>query len=111
MPLTEFMRAGVPAVAPDHSAMRDYIDDTNAFVVRSSREPASWPEDTSHALRTFRWRIDWDSLRQAFVDARLCAMQDPSRYRRLSRTAARFMAQHFGSSAAIHGLRQFLRAP
>jgi glycosyltransferase involved in cell wall biosynthesis len=109
MPLMEFMRAGVPAVAPDHSAMRDYIDDTNAYVVRSSREPASWPEDTSHALRTFRWRIDWDSLRQAFIDARLCAMQDPSRYRRLSRTAARFMAQHFGSSAAIHGLRQFLR--
>lgn len=109
LPLMEFMRAGVPAVAPDHSAMRDYIDADDAFVVRSSREPAGWPEDASHALRTFRWRIDWDSLRQAFIDARECAMRDPARYRRLSGVAARRMARGFGPAATFRRLQQFLQ--
>jgi len=108
LPLMEFMRAGVPAVAPDHSAMRDYVNPGNTFVVRSAREPASWPEDESHALRTFRWRIDWDALRQAFLEADACARECPAHYRRLSRAAARDIARDFSVEPTVDALRRAL---
>ncbi|PNA31995.1 glycosyltransferase, partial [Pseudomonas sp. MPR-AND1A] len=46
LPLMEFMACGKPAIAPNHTAMKDYIDDSVAFIVRSSEELTIWPQDT-----------------------------------------------------------------
>jgi hypothetical protein len=108
LPLMEFMRAGVPAIAPDHTAMRDYLDASNAFVVGSSREPTSWPQDPFNACRTFRYRIDWDSLRRAYLEAYECAQHTPVAYRRLSRNAAWHIASRFGQGRVKRALRRFL---
>ena len=69
MPLMEFMSAGVPAIAPDHTAMADYITTDNAFIVRGTREHNVWPHDPEQMFRTMRYRIEWDSIVEAFEDA------------------------------------------
>lgn len=109
LPLMEFMRAGVPAIAPDHTAMRDYLDASNAFVVGSSREPTSWPQDPFNSTRTYRYRIDWDSLRCAYLQAYECARHAPGAYRRLSRHAAWRIASRFGQIRVRRSLRRYLR--
>ena len=43
LPLMEFMSSGKPAVAPRNTAMIDYIDADNAFIVDSSEEATAWP--------------------------------------------------------------------
>ena len=45
LPLMEFMSSGKPAVAPRNTAMIDYIDADNAFIVDSSEEATAWPHD------------------------------------------------------------------
>ena len=50
MPLMEFMSAGRPVIAPRHTAMADYIDESSAFIVASSPEHNVWPDDPRHHL-------------------------------------------------------------
>ena len=38
LPLMEYMSAGKPAIAPSHTAMEEYINEGNSFVVKSSAE-------------------------------------------------------------------------
>lgn len=76
LPLMEFMSAGVPAIAPAHTAMADYLDHDNAFVVDSWAEWAWWPHDPRRFLRCMRHPVDWDSLREAFVAAHQTAVGD-----------------------------------
>jgi glycosyltransferase involved in cell wall biosynthesis len=87
LPLMEFMSSGVPAIAPDNTAMADYVTPDNAFVVRSSVEPAVWPHDPRQLLRTTRYRINWDSLYQGFVDSFRVATEEPATYRAMSTEA------------------------
>ncbi len=62
----EFMSCGTPAIAPDHSAMADYMDAQVGFVVRSSQEPAAWPQDSRRLYSTRRYRPSWESLKEAY---------------------------------------------
>lgn len=87
LPLMECMSAGKPAVSPAHTAMGDYINAENAFVVRSSAEKAFWPQDPREALRTTRYRINWESLYEAYLESYQVAKTDPARYSRMSRSA------------------------
>lgn len=45
LPLMEFMSCGRLAIAPLNTAMADYIDHDNAFVVESTEELTAWPHD------------------------------------------------------------------
>lgn len=87
LPLMEFMSAGVPAIAPAHTAMREYVHPDNAFVVKSSVEWTHWPHDPRLALRTLRQRIDWESLHAAYRESCHVARNDPERYSRMSCSA------------------------
>jgi glycosyltransferase involved in cell wall biosynthesis len=62
IPLLEFMSAGVPAISTNHTAMEDYIDSENSFIIQSSLEPFSFPFDKSREMKTFRYRINSESL-------------------------------------------------
>ncbi|WP_049337107.1 glycosyltransferase family 4 protein, partial [Pseudomonas aeruginosa] len=66
LPLMEFMSSGKPAVAPRNTAMIDYIDADNAFIVDSSEEATAWPHDPRAAYRTLRYITDWESLCRAY---------------------------------------------
>jgi glycosyltransferase involved in cell wall biosynthesis len=89
LPLMEFMSDGVPALAPYHTAMRDYVSADNAFIIDSGLEPAIWPHDSRHLLRTLRYRLDWQSIVKAYQDSFHLALQAPALYRRMSEHARR----------------------
>lgn len=91
LPLMEFMSSGKPVIAPDHTAMEDYIDDTVAFVVRSSEELTIWPQDTRIIYRTLRYRPDWSSLISAYENSYRMAKAQPQEYARMSAAAVERM--------------------
>lgn len=108
LPLMEFMSAGVPAIAPDHTAMAEYVTAENAFVVTWSREWTWWPHDPRRFLRCMTHPVDWDSLRQAFVASYVLATQDPGRYRQMSATATSTLQRHCAQQVVAAALREFL---
>jgi hypothetical protein len=69
LPLMEFMSAGVPALAPVHSAMSDYVSPKSGFPLDSSAEWTHWPHDPRILLKTMRFRLNWQSLKEAYIDS------------------------------------------
>ncbi|WP_238156318.1 glycosyltransferase family 4 protein [Pseudomonas baetica] len=91
LPLMEFMACGKPVIAPDHTAMQDYIDESVAFVVGSSVEVCTWPHDPRMLFRAQRYRPDWGSLKQAYENSYRMAKTQPQDYQRMSLAAAERM--------------------
>ncbi|MFM9381089.1 glycosyltransferase [Pseudomonas sp. UV AK001] len=91
LPLMEFMACGKPAIAPDHTAMQDYIDESVAFVVGSGVEASTWPHDPRMLFRTQRYRPDWGSLKKAYESSYRMATTRPEDYQRMSLAAAERM--------------------
>jgi glycosyltransferase involved in cell wall biosynthesis len=108
LPLMEFMSAGTPAIAPDHTAMEEYVSPANSFVLRSSDEWTQWPHDGRGVLRCFTRRVDWDSLRRAFVESWAVATQDPARYRTMGRAATRALRAYCSEETVSQSLGRFL---
>ncbi|MGI9316273.1 MAG: glycosyltransferase [bacterium] len=106
-PLMEFMSAGVPAIAPDHTAMSDYVDKDSALVVASSLEWVPWPHDPRMVRRTFRHRINWASLLGAFEDSYRLAVENPQGYAAMSRSAEGKQANFCSVEEVQKGLLDF----
>jgi len=111
LPLMESMAYGKPAVAPKHTGMADYIDASNAFLVRSSLEPAAWPHDPRQAYRTLRHRIDLESLIEAYRESYQVAKHDAARYARMAEAAHLALQRHCSQAVAREKLRAFLAEP
>lgn len=94
LPLMEYMSAGKPAIAPSHTAMEEYINEGNSFVIKSSLERGIWPHDPRGAWRTFRYRINWESLYNAYLESYLVAKNDPGRYSRMSGCAVESLKKY-----------------
>jgi glycosyltransferase involved in cell wall biosynthesis len=109
LPLAEYMSAGKPAISPAHSAMEDYINENNSFVVRSSAERTFWPHDLREALRTTRYRIDWESLYQAYLDSYQVAKNDHARYARMSQSAVENLQRYCSQAVVKDRLGMVLR--
>lgn len=104
LPLMEAMSAGIPAISPAHTSMADYLDETDALLVGSSREAHFWPHDPRRAIRTRRHRIDWGSLVEAFRRAqRLATASDRREYDAMSASAHARLRAH--CSEAVVGER------
>jgi glycosyltransferase involved in cell wall biosynthesis len=108
IPLMEFMSAGAPAIAPLHTAMRDYVDADSTFILESSLEPVAWPQDPRRRLRTFWHRIDWGSLVRRFQESYRIAAFDPERYRRMSVAATKSQASYSSRAKVERLLRAHL---
>jgi glycosyltransferase involved in cell wall biosynthesis len=108
LPLLEFMREGVPAIAPDHTAMATYINADNSLVVASSRVVTCWPHDPREYERTFFYRIDWASLRDAYVESAQILKSDPERYRQLGFNAAAVVCEHYSEGLIHRRLQNYL---
>jgi len=100
LPLMEFMACGKPVIAPDHTAMQDYIDESVAFVVDSSVEACTWPHDPRMLFRAHRHRPDWASLKKAYEDSYRMATTQPLDYQRMSLAAAQRM-EDFSAIAVL----------
>ena len=103
LPLMEYMSCGVPAIAPRHTALLDYIDEENAFIVKSSLEPSHWPHDPRQYYRTLRHRTDWESLLNAYLESFELVRGSPEEYERMS-TSARSALQTYCSQEVVRSV-------
>jgi hypothetical protein len=107
LPLMEFMGQGIPAVAPSHTAMADYIDRDNAFVIDASLYPTNWPQDERKAISTMAYQINWDSLCSAFEDSYHLATHDASGYRDMQINCITAIERCAGTLQVEEKIRQF----
>lgn len=84
LPLLEFMAAGCPALAPNHSAMADIIDEQLGFVLAGTKEPAPWPHRPYGTYCTYRHRLNWQSLAEAYRASFDFVTKRSSDYQRMS---------------------------
>jgi glycosyltransferase involved in cell wall biosynthesis len=108
LPLVEFMSAGTPAIAPDHTAMQDYVTSANAFPVRSTADWSQWPHDPRGVMRCLNRLIEWDSLSEAYAESWRVAHGDPARYAAMSRAAVESLRLHCSERVIEKRLREFL---
>ncbi|MCU1748136.1 glycosyltransferase [Pseudomonas sp. 6D_7.1_Bac1] len=108
LPLMEFMASGKPVIAPDHTAMEDYIDERVAFVVGSSEELTIWPQDSRIIYRTLRYRPDWGSLKTAYENSYRMAKERPQQYEHMSRAAIERMHDYCAFAPVQQRLSDFL---
>jgi glycosyltransferase involved in cell wall biosynthesis len=111
LPLMEFMASGKPVIAPNHTAMEDYIDEQVAFVVKSSEELTIWPQDTRIIYRTLRHRPDWGSLKSAYQDSYRMAKEQPDVYQAMSRAAIERMHDYCAFTPVQKRLSAFFGLP
>ncbi len=108
LPLMEFMSAGIPAIAPYATALKDYINDANAFVVKTGATPTCWQHDERIAIRTVHHRPDWYSLVTAYQESYQVAKNDETKYRDMAWQAAQTLRAHAGFEKTKHKLSHFL---
>ena len=109
LPLMEFMSCARPVIAPDHTAMHDYIDERVGFIVKSSREPTIWPDDVRILYRTLRHRPDWGSLKKAYEDSYAMARNDPKAYQAMAHAANERMREYCSFAPVQQRLAQFFQ--
>ena len=109
LPLMEFMSAGKPAIAPDHTAMADYVSPASTFIVRSAPEPAIWPQDPRVLLRTYFYRIDWQSLVQGLRDSHALVQRDLRAYQHMGQLAADDIRRCCSDEVVETALRDFMQ--
>lgn len=109
LPLMEYMSCGVPAIAPRHTALLDYIDDSNSFIVESSLEPSHWPHDPRQYYRTLRHRIDWESLLKAYLASFEMISHNPQNYRDMSVQASSALQSYCSTAVVEEVLRNFFK--
>lgn len=108
LPLMEYMSRGKPAVSPRHTAMLDYIDESNAFIVDSFLEPGTWPHDMRQAFRTLREHVRVDSLIQAYRSSYYVAKQEPETYRAMAAAAGESLRAYCSHGVVGPRLAEFL---
>ncbi len=108
LPLQQAMAAGRPAIAPDHTAMSDYIDEAVGFVVPSHPEPTFWPHDPARRLNTTWNRLVWSDLRDRLIASASVADTDRGRYEWLSSNARQRMFERASRDVSEAALRQAL---
>lgn len=109
LPLVEFLSQGVPAIAPDNTAMADYVRDDFAFVVDSyPGVPTVWPHGDDEVNRTTYHQLNWQSLVDAYSRSYDVAYHDPTHYQQMSRRAMQAMQAYCGHDTIKSRLQAFL---
>ena len=102
------LAAGRPAIVPDHSAYRDWVDESVGLLVASHPEPTAWPMDGLGKHATTWNRVVWDDLRDRLVESAAIADDDPVRYERLSADARERLAERTKAEDVAESLREAL---
>jgi glycosyltransferase involved in cell wall biosynthesis len=110
IPLMEFMSCGKPALAPRHTSLLDYLDDSNSIAIDATTEPCIWPHDERAVLRTLQYRVSWESTVAAFRRSFSVYHEDPESYRRMGAAAAEAMERYCGIDCVTSGIGAFLDA-
>ena len=108
IPSLEFMGQGTPSIAPNHTAMQDYVSNKNSFVVESSLEITNWPQDPLARYTTRQYRIHWQSLASGLESSYQCFRFNPKRYAKLANNAHQTVQTYCDPGSVEIKLRQFL---
>jgi glycosyltransferase involved in cell wall biosynthesis len=108
LPLMRALAGGRPAIAPDHTAMADYMSSDVGFVIRSAPEPTFWPQDPQMKLVTTRYRLIWSDLHDAFLESARIAEREPWRYAEMAQAARDRMAAHASRDVTTQALQRAL---
>jgi hypothetical protein len=110
LPLMEFLSSGKPAISPLHTAMEDYICNDVAFVIKSEPELCAWPHDTRFYFRTYRHRISYSSLLEAYKESYDVAKHHTMKYRYMSEQSKKKMKSHCSTPITLIALDTFLNS-
>jgi glycosyltransferase involved in cell wall biosynthesis len=94
LPLQQALACGRPAIAPVHTAMADYMDDTVGFVVASQPEPTHWPHDPQKRIETSWQRLDCTHLRDQYIRSAEVAGSRRGEYEAMAASARRRMKNY-----------------
>jgi glycosyltransferase involved in cell wall biosynthesis len=108
LPLQQSLAAGRPSIAPDHTAMADFMDDQIGFITRTHPEPTYWPHDPEMRTETYWNRMVWTDLRDHLLAAAEMVEDDPGRYREMSEVAKARMAGYASREVVEMALRETL---
>lgn len=108
LPLMEYMAAGVPAIAPDATALGDYVNSSNSFVVKTCSAPTIWQHDERLAIRTVHHQPDWYSLVNAYKSSYEMAKNDQLAYQVMCKSASLTLKEHCSKEKAKEKLSHFL---
>jgi Domain of unknown function (DUF7024) len=108
LPLMEYMAKGIPAIAPDHTAMRDYISPDNAFIISSNTKPTFWPHDERQYYRALMYEVNWGSITRAFEESYRVLKEEPERYAGMGKNSRDVMENGFSVEAIAPKLEAFL---
>ncbi|WP_298625782.1 glycosyltransferase [uncultured Legionella sp.] len=109
LPLMEYMSCGKPAITPCHTAMEDYINDEVAFIVSSEPEICSWPQDTRNCFRAHRYRLSYESLKDAYLQSYHVAKYEQERYKHMSEQCIKTLQQLCSIDSSKDKLDVFLK--
>ena len=102
------MSAGVPAIAPNHTAMRDYVLGSNSIVLEYSKVWTSWSHDSRLLYRCFSFPVIWESLRDAFSESYEIATLDFAKYKSMSSNARSTLESVYSARVAREALVDFM---
>jgi glycosyltransferase involved in cell wall biosynthesis len=106
--LMEFMSFGKPAIAPFHTAMADYIDKDVAFIPECASEYSMWPNDPRQMWRCDRYRIEWDSLQDAYLKSYDMAKNDRPAYDAMGKRAMARIRERSAAAEASERICEYL---
>jgi hypothetical protein len=107
VPMLEFMASGTPVIAPDHTAMKDYVAPDSGFIVKTWRQLSRWPHDPRGMLHSENYRLNWETLLAGFRESYQISKSDPERYRAMSRASVHRIRANASHQAAAGTLRKF----
>lgn len=104
----EFMIAARPAISPRHTAMLDFLDETNSMIVDSAEEPCAFPNDPCAKYVTTRHRLSWSDLVEKLKQSLRIISGQPETYASMAKAARARIRCYCDDSAVVSRLDSFL---
>ncbi|MEM6900330.1 MAG: hypothetical protein AAF583_11215, partial [Pseudomonadota bacterium] len=108
IPLCEALSGGIPAIAPKHTAMRDYVFDDSSVIFETNAELTHWQHDPRRAYRCLHFRPDFASLVEAYERSYEIAAQNPEAYKSMSDAVMKQLEAHCSLAGTLEDLGNFL---
>ena len=109
LPLQQSLAGGRPSIAPDHTAMADFMDNEVGFVLGTNPEPTYWPHDPEMRIETSWNRLVWSDLHARLLEAAALADNDLEGYQAKARTARERMRSYASREIVAKALEEALR--
>jgi glycosyltransferase involved in cell wall biosynthesis len=109
LPLMEFMACGKPAIAPCNTSLSDYVDASSSFIVKSAAEPSIWPHDPRQVFRAVKYRIDFESLVNAYKRSYGMVKNNPEKYEAMAKAASLKMKTYSSRHEIVGQLQEMFK--